>query len=495
MASHLLSVLSLLLGLTCLLLNGCGEPPTPSPSPPVDPGEPLVITDILKKGDFQHAQDMTRVDLSTFGWTGKAALHSGFFALDSLGNATRQTFFWYSAAQSGHEDAPVLLWLQGGPGVSSLYGMFTEIGPFVISEGRVQPRNVSWNDDFHLLFLDNPVGTGFSYTDSEAGYATTHEQAGQDLRNAISQFFLLFPKLHTNDFYITGESYAGKWVPAAAYAIHQYNKLVTKDTQINLKGISIGDGAFDPKRQFQGFGDLLWFLGMADASERKKFQEYEGIIQDKLNLGDNVGAFEAFDEMLNGDFYPYPTYYANVTGMSTNYFNFELAPDAVPLGGDFVDWLRMPAVRAQIHVGWRKYKPANSTVEARLKGVWMLGQVDQLVTLMENYKVLVYSGQNDVILGAPLTEQSVDALNWTGKADYAAAKKVVWRRSASGTGSKLPDVAGYVRQAQNFTYAVVRGAGHMVPGDQPERALDLLKHFISGTSFTSEEKAKMNIVI
>jgi len=373
--------------------------------------------------------------------------------------------------------------------------MFTEIGPYGVSDGKVQPREVSWNQDYHLLFLDNPVGTGFSYTDLEDGFATTHEQAGEDIRNAVSQFFMLFPKLRSNDFYITGESYAGKWVPSAGYAIHLFNKFASKDAQINLKGISIGDGAFDPKGQFQGFGDLLWFLGMADASERQKFQEYEGIIQDRLNSGDNVGAFETFDEMLNGDFYPYPTYYANVTGMSTNYFNFELAPDATPLGGDFVAWLQKPEVRAQIHVGHRSYAPANGTVEFHLKGVWMLGVVDELVTLMENYKVLVYSGQNDVILGPPLTEQVVDALNWTGKADYAAAKKVVWRRSATGTGSQLPDVAGYVRQAGNFTYAVVRGAGHMVPGDQPERALDLLNHFISGASFTSKERTMTDIAV
>merc|ERR1719261_1924610 len=101
----------------------------------------------------------------------------------------------------------------------------------------------------------------------------------------------------------------------------------------------------DPAAQFQGFGDLLWNLGMVDTSERLQFHAYEDKIQNLLKSGDKIGAFKVFDEMLNGDFYPYPTYYANVTGMTTNYFNFELAPDATPIGGDFVDWLNKPEVR------------------------------------------------------------------------------------------------------------------------------------------------------
>merc|ERR1719359_1763948 len=106
---------------------------------------------------------------------------------------------------------------------------------------------------------------------------------------------------------------------------------------------------------------------MVDESEREQFRRYEATMQERLGAGDALGAFEAFDEMLNGDFFPYPTYYANVTGMGSNYFNFELAPDAAPLGGEFVAWLNTAVVRAQIHVGDRSYAPANQTVEAHLK--------------------------------------------------------------------------------------------------------------------------------
>jgi len=115
-------------------------------------------------------------------------------------------------------------------------------------------------------------------------------------------------------------------------------------------------------------------------------------------------------------------------------------------------------------------------------GDWMVGVVDMLVPLMESpdVEVLVYSGQNDVILGAPLTEQFLDTLDWQGKALYAGAAKQAWHVGAVVNNP----LAGYVKRVSDqglggFTYAVVRGAGHMVPTDQPERALDLIDRLVN----------------
>ena len=114
-------------------------------------------------------------------------------------------------------------------------------------------------------------------------------------------------------------------------------------------------------------------------------------------------------------------------------------------------------------------------MEQQLLGDWMQGVTPMLVPLLENYKVLIYSGQNDIILGPPLTEQALRGLDWSGAAAYNKARKSVWRAD------KAPkDVAGYWRQVGDFSQVVVRGAGHMVPGDQPVRALDMLTKFIAG---------------
>ena len=123
-------------------------------------------------------------------------------------------FFWFFPAQNGAADAPVLLWLQGGPGASSLFGLFTEIGPIYIdANGNIQNRPISWNKNYNLLFIDNPVGTGYSFTSNENGYARSQEDVARDLYSALTQFFQIYDSYAKNPFYVTGESYAGKYVP------------------------------------------------------------------------------------------------------------------------------------------------------------------------------------------------------------------------------------------------------------------------------------------
>merc|ERR1711907_405125 len=81
-----------------------------------------------------------------------------------------QMFYWYFPAPK--KAAPLILWVQGGPGSSGLIGLLKEFGPIQLSsEGHLVPRNESWNQEFGLLFVDSPVGTGYSYTTEEAGYA------------------------------------------------------------------------------------------------------------------------------------------------------------------------------------------------------------------------------------------------------------------------------------------------------------------------------------
>lgn len=374
----------------------------------------------------------------------------------------------------------------------------------------------SWNQDHHMLFLDNPLGTGFSFTNELSRMATNQTTIGQDLYTALVQFFELFPDLRSNDFFVTGESYAGKYVPSCALEIHEQNQKITDPTKtINLRGIAIGDGAFDPAGQFYNFGDLLYYTGMADEAERERYKLYETQWNQKMVVGDYVGAFRVFDEMLNGDLYPYPTYYANQTGMGTNYFNLDQGPDGSSLTENyFIEWLGTTAARELMHVGSIPYNVFNQTVETRLLGDWMRGVTDKLAILLDNYRVLIYSGQYDIILGPPLTEQALRNIHWSGQEQYLEAPKKVWRipmtsllpqtttmqverklrtsvvdPTASTTtyvaddDDVLEDMAGYYRTVGNFTQLVVRGAGHMVPGDQPVRALDMIRRFVQGKPF------------
>lgn len=231
-----------------------------------DPGEPLILTPLLKQNRIYQAQAASRVVDPVFL---NVTSYSGYFTVSPLFNSN--LFFWFFPALENSDNAPVLLWLQGGPGASSMYGLFMENGPFeVISSSEVRLRNETWSRKHNLLYIDNPVGTGFSFT--HGGYAKNETKVGEDLYNGLQQFFTLFPKLQKNEFYISGESYAGKYIPAVARKILRKNP--TANLKINLQGVAIGNGLSDPEHQLI-YGDRLFELGFIDESTLKIFKEEE----------------------------------------------------------------------------------------------------------------------------------------------------------------------------------------------------------------------------
>merc|ERR1712196_750333 len=121
--------------------------------------EPNEVTPLLKKGLVQQAQSQSEVHLPGYN---KTKLYSGFFDIDEATGS--RSYFIFSTAISGRPDAPVLLWLNGGPGASSLLGFFDELGPFGIDPDlRIEPRKINWNIDAHLIAIDNPLGVGYSH--------------------------------------------------------------------------------------------------------------------------------------------------------------------------------------------------------------------------------------------------------------------------------------------------------------------------------------------
>jgi len=355
-----------------------------------------------------------------------------------------------------------------------MFGLFSENGPFSVSpQLTLLSRQYTWNDKYSLIYIDNPVGAGFSFTDSVSGFVTNEEQVGANLYSALSQFFLVFPEEAANDFYVTGESYGGKYVPACAWTIHQMNKNPQMN-KINLKGISIGDGMMDPVTQIPGYGDLAYSLSLADENQRAVIQNYEKKIVAHINIGQFIPAFRLFDELMNGDFFPYPTYFTNITG-TTNYFNF-LTPDYPP--NPYPQFLNLDTTRLAIHVGNVPYFDYNSTVEEHLIGDWMVSVKPYLVVLLDNYKALIYNGQNDIILSNSQAENFLQDLIWSGSVQFKKVPRVVWKLQKTDT-----DPAGYVRSVDRFRQVVVRDAGHLLPLDQPERAYDMITRFINDIPF------------
>eukprot|EP00825_Cyclidium_porcatum_P032195 TRINITY_DN3436_c0_g1_i4.p1 TRINITY_DN3436_c0_g1~~TRINITY_DN3436_c0_g1_i4.p1 ORF type:complete len:418 (-),score=52.41 TRINITY_DN3436_c0_g1_i4:77-1330(-) len=169
--------------------------------------------------------------------------YSGVLQADDNGNAFIHYVFLESMNNATTD--PVVLWLQGGPGCSSLLGMISEIGPWVfVNDNSTLQNNTqyAWNKNASLLFFESPVGVGFSYNTTEI--QLDDNTTAQYSMTALSYWFSNFSEYRANNFWIAGESYAGMYIPFLADLILTYNAN-PGIYKINLQGLLIGNGVFD----------------------------------------------------------------------------------------------------------------------------------------------------------------------------------------------------------------------------------------------------------
>lgn len=182
------------------------------------------------------------------GYPYKGKMFSGYL---NLSNPKKKLHYLFLESQNNPSSDPVLLWLNGGPGCSSLLGWAQEHGPAVFKEmsAEFELNDFAWNKKANVLYLESPAGVGFSFIDSndEADWETNDESSAQQNLEAVLDFFQKFPDFKRNDFYISGESYAGIYVPFLAAKILEYNKTAEEVKKVMLKGILVGNGVTDWK--------------------------------------------------------------------------------------------------------------------------------------------------------------------------------------------------------------------------------------------------------
>lgn len=429
-----------------------------------DNGEPLILTPYLEAGKIKEAQTAARVNHSRIlGFES----YSGFFTVDKKFNSTM--FFWYFPVENASiVDPPVLLWLQGGPGATSLFGLFEENGPFYIGKQlKAIPREYSWHKTHHLIYIDNPVGTGFSFTDSDEGYSRNEIEVAENLYQALVQFFRLFPNLQKRPFYVSGESYAGKYIPAIGYTIHSKNS--NAQLKINLQGLAIGNGYSDPLNQLD-YGDYLYQLGLIDMNAKARFDNDEAKAADCIKKNDYKCALQIMNNLMDGD----DSFFKNISGYET-YYNYlhtgEDPTDELYL----LDFLMLPETRKAIHVGDLPFQTADK-VEKFLEPDILDSVAPLIIDLLAHYRMLIYNGQLDIICAYPMMVNYLKNLPFDGADEYKMAKRYIF--GVDG------EIAGYFKLVNNLLEVLIRDAGHMVPRDQPKWAYVMINTFTTGKSLT-----------
>ncbi|XP_041008354.1 serine carboxypeptidase-like 45 [Juglans microcarpa x Juglans regia] len=187
--------------------------------------------------------------------------YSGYITTDAQHG--RALFYYFVEAESANPFShPLTLWLNGGPGCSSLgFGAFMEHGPFQPGDNGLLVKNeYSWNLESNMLYVESPIGVGFSYSNTSSDYVIWNDtQTAEDNLRFIINWLEEFPNYKDSEFFLTGESYAGHYIPQLAALLMEYNRN-PNIKPIKLKSIALGNPLLDIDISVQA-GDYLWAHG------------------------------------------------------------------------------------------------------------------------------------------------------------------------------------------------------------------------------------------
>ncbi|CAL1686272.1 unnamed protein product [Lasius platythorax] len=389
-------------------------------------------------------------------------------------------FWWlyYTTADvESYYDKPLMIWLQGGPGSSSTaYGNFEELGPL---DTDLKPRNYTWVKKYNVLFIDNPVGAGFSYANVTSAFATTNAQIASDLYECIRGFYNQLPNFKSVPTYITTQSYGGKM--GAEFALVWYRAQNGGTIESNLKGIALGDAWISPIDYVMTWAPFLLRTGMVDIGGFDEIDTAAKETKAKIEAGEWKMAMKkcAFTQGVISlltydiDFYNILTKrnYSNygLSLQSLSYFNEDTIYKYFQPENDTLELLMNGPVKQALGLEVT-HGNQSKTVHTILKEEIMKPVTNIVELLLDetNLKVFVYNGHLDLIVDISGTVNWVDNLRWK---DADKWKNVTIREPLV-----VEDIVeGYYKIQDNFAMFWVNRAGHMVPRDNPA-AMERILH-------------------
>ncbi|KAE8268864.1 hypothetical protein A4X09_0g3474 [Tilletia walkeri] len=423
----------------------------------------------------------------------------------------KSLWFQFFESRSDPKKDPLLLWTNGGPGCSSAIGLFQELGPC-----RVPLRNGampsgpaingtefnewSWNSQSSIIFIDQPVDVGFSY--SRFGVHTYNaDQGARDLYAFLRIFFDAFPRFAENESVITTESYGGRYAPRYASEIVDRNaevvhkaarkgEEVDRRKLINLKAVAIGNGLTSPAEQMTSEFDMLCTrkggaktpylpIGACKRMEvwKKKCDKILPIVcQENFSQDECQMHIDACQDEISGPYAatgrnPYNVEDDCKAGIQPN-----LCYDVV---GDIRQYLDRPDVRELIgaasveQIG--NFTTCNWDVNSGFErtGDEIVDNVGYASGLLERgIRMLFYVGKLDLSCNWVGNKRWLFNMDWYGKEKFLAAENRGWVVDG--------EIAGETQSAEGLTWATILGAGHMVPYDKPVQAKNLIYRWLAG---------------
>ncbi|PWA80200.1 peptidase S10, serine carboxypeptidase, Alpha/Beta hydrolase fold protein [Artemisia annua] len=405
-------------------------------------------------------------------------------------NTEAHMFWWYYKSPYRTKDPnnpwPIILWLQGGPGASGVgTGNFEEVGPL---DSFLKPRNSTWLTKADLLFVDNPVGTGYSFVEDEELLVKTDEEAATDLTTLLIEIFNRNETLQKSPLYIVAESYGGKY--AVTLGLSALKAIQDKKLKLILGGIALGDSWISPEDFVVSWAPLLKYVSRIDDNGLAEANSLVDKIKQQIAAGKWKAATDTWGD-LEG--------VISTNTNSVDFYNFLLDSGMDPVSmiatelvrqtprkrySRYLDSLRTSpgengdlgllmngAIRKKLgiipdNVEWGGQ---SGLVFTYLEGDFMkprINEVDEL--LNKGVNVTIYNGQLDVICATKGTEAWVEKLKWEGLKTFLSIDRIPLY---CGDGKITK---GFTKSYRNLHFYWILEAGHFVPVDQPCIALDMV---------------------
>ncbi|CAM8925475.1 unnamed protein product [Rhodiola kirilowii] len=434
----------------------------------------------------------------------------------------KHLFYYFVQSERDPINDPVVLWLNGGPGCSSFDGFVYEHGPFEFQKGEKLPKlhlnPYSWSKVSNLLYQDSPAGVGLSYSDNTTDYVTGDSQTASDTHAFLIKWFQQYQEFRSNPFYVTGESYAGIYVPTLASAIVTGNE-AGQTPVINIKGYMVGNGVTD--HVFDGNAFVPFVHGMGLISEDlfkatgstcdgnyhdPQTQTCSQLLYKIDSLLDGLNIYDILEPCYHGDSESISNKESNSTlpqsfkslgqdsekimGVRKRIFGRAWPYRAPVLDGIVPSWpqlmsnSRVPCTSDEVATTWLNNEDVRKAIHAKpasVSGYWVLctsrlrfsHDTGSMIPYHKNltakgYRALIFSGDHDMCV--PYTGSEA----WTKSLGYKIIDE--WR-------SWIVDhqVAGYTQgYDKNLTFLTIKGAGHTVAEYKPKEAMNFYSRWLGG---------------
>ncbi|XP_008308464.1 lysosomal protective protein [Cynoglossus semilaevis] len=408
--------------------------------------------------------------------------------------------YWFVTSQRDPDKDPLVLWLNGGPGCSSLDGFLSENGPFHVNDnGATLYQNpFSWNKIANVLYLESPAGVGYSYSD-DGNYTTNDNLVANNNYNALQSFFSKFPNMTQNELFIFGESYGGIYAPMLSLLV------ATGPVKMNLKGFAVGNGitsfAYNDQSviyfgYYHGlFGEELWRDLNSHCCQQGACVFYnsssktcQNIVSEAFHFvyESGLNEYSLYLDCEGGNRY-HPAYKRAMSHLFKNYRKNEhsrkftgrvkstmslgVVPPCINSTAQR-NWLNQREVRKALHIPdtLPPWDICSDTVGDNYTIVYPTMREAYLKLLSLGLRALVYNGDTDMACNFLGDQWFVENLNQEATTRYQH-----WIHE--------DQVAGFYQQFGNITFMTIKGAGHMVPQWAPGPAFHMFQSFITSGSY------------